>query len=84
MRTATIREVQHKLARIIREVESGEEFQILRRKLPVARLLPVRKSAVETAADWSGHEKEIAAIFHRAPVLGKPLDEIVAEGRGDY
>ncbi len=41
MQTATIREVQHNLARFIRLVETGEEVQILRRDKPVARLTPV-------------------------------------------
>ena len=40
MKTFSIMETQHNLARVLREVEAGREVGITRRKQLVARLLP--------------------------------------------
>ncbi|KKL00887.1 hypothetical protein LCGC14_2628080 [marine sediment metagenome] len=84
MKTATIRQVQHNLAEILRQVEAGEEFKIVRRNHPVARLIPIKDVFLEDAADWSEHTFELNAIFKGKTVTGKPMQEIVSEGRGDY
>jgi hypothetical protein len=39
---------------------------------------------MEDAADWSKHTFELKAIFKGRTVTGKPMQEIVSEGRGDY
>lgn len=53
MKTATIRQVQHNLAEILRQVEAGEEFKIVRRNHPVARLIPIKDVFMEDAGDYS-------------------------------
>ena len=40
MKTATVRDVQHHLAKVLAWVERGEEVEITRRSKPVARLVP--------------------------------------------
>ena len=82
MTTTTIRQVQHNLARFLREVEAGGEVEIRRRNRPIARIVPVRRAA-EDAADWSGHAKAIAGVFRGRRVAGTPMETIVSEGRGD-
>jgi prevent-host-death family protein len=41
MKTANIAELKDSLAKFIAEVEAGEEVEIRRRNLPVARLVPI-------------------------------------------
>jgi len=84
MKKATVRHIQHNLADVLRQVEAGEEFQILRRNHPVAKLVPIQDVSLEDTADWSEHTSELKAIFKGRTVTGKPMHEIVSEGRGDY
>ncbi len=84
MKTATVRQVQHNLAEVLRQVEAGEKFQIVRRNHPVAMLIPMRGAYAEKAADWSKHRSEVNTIFKGRAVTGKPMEEIVSDGRGDY
>jgi len=81
METLTVREVQHNLSRVLRRVEAGAEVLIRRRRVPVARLVPVEKPA-EQAADWSGHAAELAEVFGARTVTGTPMEEVVSEARG--
>jgi prevent-host-death family protein len=82
METATVREVQHNLARILRRVEAGAEILIERRHRPVARLVPA-DAAAEQGADWSTHAAELAQVFGGRIVSGKPMEQVVAEARGE-
>jgi len=41
MKTANIAELKDSLAKFIADVEAGEEIEIRRRNLPVARLVPI-------------------------------------------
>jgi antitoxin (DNA-binding transcriptional repressor) of toxin-antitoxin stability system len=82
METASVREVQHNLARILRRVEACSEVLIHRRHRPIARLVPAEQSA-ERAADWSTQGAELARIFHGRTVSGRPMEQVVAEARGE-
>jgi antitoxin (DNA-binding transcriptional repressor) of toxin-antitoxin stability system len=42
MRSVSVREAQHHLARVLAWVEAGEEVQVMRRKHVVARIIPER------------------------------------------
>ena len=84
MKKATIREVQHNLAAVLRQVESGEEFQILRRKHPIAMIVPIRAESSEKTVDWSEHRTEVEIIFDGRVVTGKTVADLVSEGRGTY
>ncbi|MBK1881217.1 type II toxin-antitoxin system prevent-host-death family antitoxin [Luteolibacter pohnpeiensis] len=48
MKTATVREAQHHLAKLLAEVEKGEEIVLTRRGKPVGKLVPteVKRSVV--------------------------------------
>ncbi len=71
MRCITVREAQHNLAKVLLEVESGGKVEILRRKIPVARLVPVRGTAgVLEPVDWAGHEEEMSSVWGGKPVAG--------------
>jgi len=82
MQTATVREVQHNLARILRRVEAGTEIVIERRRKPVARLLPM-DSSEEHPADWFSHAAEVVEVFGGRTVTGTPMEQLVSEARGD-
>ena len=84
VQSATTREIQHHLAAVLKRVEAGEEFEVRCRQRPVARIVPVRRAEAETSADWSSHAADIARIFGGRIVGGKPMQDIVAEGRGEF
>lgn len=43
MRTATVREAQHHLSKLLAEVEKGAEILITRRGKEVGKLVPIKK-----------------------------------------
>jgi antitoxin (DNA-binding transcriptional repressor) of toxin-antitoxin stability system len=47
MKTFSIMQVQHNLAKVLETVDRGQEVGITRRKHLVARILPVRQEMVE-------------------------------------
>ncbi|CAN5747632.1 hypothetical protein BH20VER1_BH20VER1_19370 [soil metagenome] len=70
MKSVTIREAQHNLAGILHEVEAGEVVEILRRKVPVARIVPISGSPhASDAVDWEDHEDQMAAVWGSASIL---------------
>lgn len=82
MQSATVREVQHNLASILKRVEHGEEIEIRRRRRPVARLVPIPPSP-DGPVDWSGLNERLARMYGGRMVGGKTAGELVAEGRGE-
>lgn len=82
MQSANVRDVQHHLSRLLQRVEQGEEFEVLRRKHPVAKIVPIKSSNREETADWSSHAEEIEHIFGGEEVGGKLSEHVVIEGRG--
>jgi len=81
MKTVTIREAQHNLAGILREVEAGGVVEILRRKSPVARIVPVGHPVGEgQPVDWEGHEDLMASVWRGASING--VDEVLDDLRG--
>lgn len=84
MRSASIRTVQHQLAAIIAEVETGGEIVITRRGRAVARLSPVASTASNVAATPAS----VRAYWRKRPLPPAVRSsvthaELVAEGRGD-
>ena len=80
MKSATVREVQHNLAKVLNEVEAGHTVEILRRKQPVARLIPAGLANAPASANWDGHEAQMAAVWKGAVIEG--VDQILDEMRG--
>jgi antitoxin (DNA-binding transcriptional repressor) of toxin-antitoxin stability system len=58
MRTFSIMETQHNLARVLREVEAGHEVGITRRKKLVARLLPPKGEDDIVFADFAARARK--------------------------
>src|SRR5262245_66459900 len=77
MRTATVREAQHNLPRILRSVSRGEVVEITRRNRVVARLVPAAPRPVGGLPDFVARAR---AIWGRRPA-GKATSEIVIEAR---
>jgi antitoxin (DNA-binding transcriptional repressor) of toxin-antitoxin stability system len=78
MKSATIRDVQHNLSEVLSWVEQGEQVLVFRRKKLVARLVPPGPAPVESP-DFIARARSAWGPKPR----GKPLSEIVAEGRED-
>jgi len=83
MKTVTIREAQQNLAKVLRQVEQGEEIQVVRRKQPVARIVPVRTPAEASGTvDWSDLSERLDRIW-KGRALGRSTDRILDELRGE-
>lgn len=68
MTNATIHEAKTHLSRLIEEVEGGKEVVILRGKIAVARLVPIRKPKKRNLAILKGK-------FRVGPEFFEPLPE---------
>ena len=80
MKKATIREVQHNLARVLQWVEEGEEIQVTRRDRIVARIVP--PSHVSRKPSWPDFAKRAEAVWGKRP-RGKPASKMVIEDRDE-
>ena len=79
MKSVTIREAQHDLPRLLREVESGNAIEIRRRKEPVARLAPV--APTDAAASWSDQRRRLRSLWGETgvDVLDETLSDLGSE-----
>ncbi len=74
MQTATVGDVQKNFGKILKTINAGEEIVITRRGKPIAKLTSLGpKSDIE----WPDFYKEAIEV------KGKPVSEIVLEGRED-
>ena len=71
MKTATIRDAQHHLSKLMDEVEKGQEFILTRRGKQVGKLVPMEtpESPLEREVDWAAWEKEQRDWLDSGPVL---------------
>ena len=82
MKVVNIREAQHNLAGILREVETGATVEIRRRKVPVARMVPVDcGEGGGEAVDWSGHAERMASVWEGRRIEG--VDAVLNDLRAD-
>ena len=79
MRTASIREAQRDLQKILRLVERGEVVEITRRNRVVARLVPAAPRAVDRFPDFVSRARE---VWGRRP-RGKPTSSVVVDARAE-
>ena len=79
MKTFSIMEVQHNLARVLREVEAGHVVGITRRKKLVARLMPPEVEEPVEFPDFEGRAREVWG----EEWTGRGSDELLDETRGD-
>jgi prevent-host-death family protein len=78
MKTASVRDVQHHLSKVLAWVEKGEEVQITRRNKPVAKIVPAE--AQGTRVDLPAFAARARQIWGETPV-GKSLAQTVVDDR---
>jgi prevent-host-death family protein len=78
MKTATVRDVQHHLSKVLDWVEKGEEVQITRRNKLVARIVPA--NAPKTRITLPAFTARARQIWGEAPV-GNSLSQTVLDDR---
>jgi prevent-host-death family protein len=74
MKTATVGEVQKNFSRILKQIRAGEEIAVTRRGKPVAKIIAI---GPKDNIDWPDFYGEAIQL------KGKPIGEIVIEGRED-
>lgn len=79
MRTMSVRDVQHRFKDVLAWVEKGESIEVTRRGKVVATVNPPTRRASPVLPDFMARLKK---DFPNG-VKGKPLSEIIDEGRGD-
>ena len=78
MKTASVRDVQHHLSKVLAWVEKGEEVQITRRNKPVAKIVPAEAQGTRIALPAFGTRAR--RIWGETP-LGKSLSQTVVDDR---
>ena len=73
-KTITLRDANQAFARCVRDVEAGEEYTITRNGEPVARLVPVRRRRLLTAAQQAALARTRARMAEGWPIEAGPLD----------
>lgn len=79
VKTVTVKQVQASLPDLLRLVAGGEEVRIVRRRRPVAALVPVGRP--RTPVDWAETWARVDAIFGGKPAPGKPGSRLIRERR---
>jgi prevent-host-death family protein len=80
MKTATIREAQHHLSKLVDEVlETGTELTLTRRGKEVCKITPI-KPAAERKLDWAGWLEERNAALKDMPMIEGSVMDIEREG----
>ena len=80
MKTATIREAQHHLSKLVNEVrESGQEIVLTRRGEEVCKITPI-VAATEKEVDWTGWLEERKAALADMPMIEGSAIDIEREG----
>ena len=78
MKTATVREAQHHLSKLLEELEDGEEIVITRRGVSVGKLVPMepKENPFEREVDWSSWVEEQREWLKKGPLIqGNPVLE---------
>lgn len=75
MKTATIREAQHHLSKLVDEItETREEVVLTRRGIQVCRITPIIPDQ-ETEVDWAGWLKDQREFLKSMPMIeGSAMD----------
>ena len=78
MKTATVRDVQHHLSKVLAWVEKGEEVQITRRNKTIAKIVPANAPSRQVALPAFGARAR--KIWGETPT-GVSLSQIVVDDR---
>ena len=80
MKTATIREAQHHLAKLVDEVqESGQEIVLTRRGKKVCKITPITQ-AMDQKVDWAGWLEERKSALQDMPRIEGSAMDLEREG----
>ena len=78
MKTATVREVQHRLAAILDRVARGEEVTVTRRGNAVARIVPARRAK---RVRWPDFAVRMKRRFPDGMMPGPPVSALIDADR---
>jgi len=81
MKVATVADLRNHFARISEWIEDGEKIEIRKRGKAFATLSPAKTK--KKKVEWPDLKARLKKIYPH-PVPGKPLSEIISEGRGDF
>jgi prevent-host-death family protein len=80
MKTATIREAQHHLSKLVDEVcQSGQEIVLTRRGEEVCKISPIAPAKAKEV-DWKGWLEERENVLRDMPVIEGSAMDIEREG----
>lgn len=82
MKTATVADLRNNFARVSEWIEDGETVTITRRGQTFATLKPA--ASKRKKVEWPDIMARLNRTFPKGPPPGKPLSEIVDEGRGEW
>ena len=77
----SVRELKNHLSEYLRRVEGGEDIQVERHNLPVARLVSMPYSGITRMADVEWNGKKARGGQSRPTISGKSVAERVLEDR---
>jgi antitoxin (DNA-binding transcriptional repressor) of toxin-antitoxin stability system len=83
MKTATAADLRNNFRRVSQWIKGGESVRITKHGAPFATLKPEPAQKKKKIA-WPDLKARRERIFPDGPPPGKPISEIVDEGRGDY
>jgi antitoxin (DNA-binding transcriptional repressor) of toxin-antitoxin stability system len=83
MKTASIREVRHDFSRILEWVAGGEEVAITKRRVTVARLLPVQRKKT-SHLKMPDVTARLQKVFGRKIISDKVARKILDDNQGVY
>jgi prevent-host-death family protein len=81
MKSATIRQVQHGLADVIKAVQKGQEIAITKHGKVVARLVPAQRTM--SPVGWPDSQARMKALTSGKPIKGPAPSEILRQQRGE-
>lgn len=82
MKTATIREAQHHLSKLMDEVEKGQEIVLTRRGKQVGKLVPMEhpEDAGKKKIDWAAWAAEQREYLETLPMIEGSAVDVDREG----
>ena len=81
MKTATVRELQHNLARMLEQVRGGQEIAVTKRGEVVARIVPALSPSKRVA--WPDCAARMRRLVPGGRVRGRAPSALVRELRGE-
>ena len=79
MKTATVREVQHNLNKVLAWVADGQSVTITKHKETVAKLVPAKRK--NKAVEWPDFGARLKKIYPEGSPRGKSVSQIISGSR---